>query len=79
MSDLRDLATLCNEIDYLTKQVDTLRKERDEARRDVCYMKCQIKELEDAAPVGTVIQLKPNEHFVVADKEGWDCFKGLIR
>ncbi len=75
MSDLRDIATLCNEIDYLTAQVDTLRKERDEARRDVCYMKCQIKELEDAAPVGTVIQLKPNEHLVVADEEGWDCFK----
>ena len=29
MSDLRDLATLCNEIDYLTTQVETLRKERD--------------------------------------------------
>ena len=34
MSDLRDIATLCNEIDYLTTQVDTLRKERDEARRE---------------------------------------------
>ena len=29
MSDLRDIATLCKEIDYLTTQVDTLRKERD--------------------------------------------------
>ena len=29
MSDLRDLATLCNEIDYLMTQVETLRKERD--------------------------------------------------
>jgi hypothetical protein len=33
MSDLRDIATLCKEIDYLTAQVDTLRRERDEARR----------------------------------------------
>jgi hypothetical protein len=33
MSDLRDISTLCKEIDYLTTQVDTLRKERDEARR----------------------------------------------
>ena len=34
MSDLRDLATLCKEIDCLTAQVDTLRTERDEARRE---------------------------------------------
>ena len=33
MSDLRDIATLCKEIDYLTEQVDTLRRERDEARQ----------------------------------------------
>ena len=33
MSDLRDIATLCKEIDYLTAQVDTLRRERDEARQ----------------------------------------------
>ena len=33
MSDLRDIATLCKEIDDLTAQVDTLRKERDEARQ----------------------------------------------
>lgn len=29
MSDLRDIATLCKEIDCLTAEVDTLRKERD--------------------------------------------------
>lgn len=34
MSDLRDIATLCKEIDCLTAQVDTLRKERDESRRE---------------------------------------------
>jgi septal ring factor EnvC (AmiA/AmiB activator) len=28
MSDLRDIATLCKEIDCLTNQIDTLRKER---------------------------------------------------
>ena len=33
MSDLRDIATLCKEIDCLTAQVDTLRRERDEARQ----------------------------------------------
>ena len=38
MSDLRDIATLCKEIDCLTTQVDTLRKERDEARRSYCSL-----------------------------------------
>ena len=33
MSDLRDIATLCKEIDCLTTEVDTLRRERDEARQ----------------------------------------------
>lgn len=33
MSDPRDIATLCKEIDCLTAQVDTLRRERDEARQ----------------------------------------------
>ena len=52
MSDLREIATLCNkagneierlrkEIDYLTTLVDTLLKQRDEARRQVCYERRQ--------------------------------------
>ena len=38
MSDLRDIATLCKEIDYLTEQVETLRKERDEVRESYCSL-----------------------------------------
>ena len=61
MSDLRDIATLCNEIDYLTKQVDTLRKERDEARREVCNWS-----------VGVGVKATNQ---AVAEERGWDCFK----
>ncbi len=61
MSDLRDIATLCKEIDYLMEQVDTLRKERDEARREVCNWS-----------VGVGIKATSQE---VAEKRGWDCYK----
>jgi hypothetical protein len=59
MSDLRDIATLCKEIDCLTAQVDTLRKERDEARREVCNLMYQ-----KGFPTGDY-----------AKGRGWDCFK----
>jgi hypothetical protein len=59
MSDLRDIATLCKEIDCLTAQVDTLRKERDEARREVCNLMFQ-----KGFPTGDY-----------AKGRGWDCFK----
>ena len=68
MSDLRDIATLCNEIDYLTTQVDTLRKERDQARREVCafvsgrYSK-DVVTLDRAAALDE------------AKMRGWDCYK----
>jgi hypothetical protein len=68
MSNLRDIATLCDEIDYLTKQVDTLRKERDEARREVCafvsgrYSK-DVVTLDRAAALDE------------AKMRGWDCYK----
>lgn len=64
MSDLRDIATLCKEIDDLTAQVDTLRKERDEARRDLCDMYTQTQ------PTGC--QMKAEDY---AKDHGWDCFK----
>ena len=64
MSDLRDLATLCNEIDYLTTQVETLRKERDEARQLYCYILCERD--------GSVREGSPQ---VVANDLGWDCYK----
>ena len=63
MSDLRDLATLCNEIDYLTTQVETLRKERDEARRNLCYAEVNGQYAR---------RYTPQEY---ANKMGWDCFK----
>ena len=63
MSDLRDIATLCNEIDYLTKQVDALRKERDEARRNLCYAEVNGQYAR---------RYTPQEY---ANKMGWDCFK----
>jgi hypothetical protein len=70
MSDLRDIATLCNEIDHLTKQVDTLTAERNEWRRMYCRgvtkftpdPKNVAKGLEEAAAK-------------VAKSFGWDCFK----
>ena len=61
MSDLRDIATLCKEIDCLTTQVDTLRKERDEARREVCNWS-----------VGVGVKATNQ---AVAEERGWDCFK----
>jgi len=64
MSDLRDIATLCKEIDYLTAQVDTLRKERDEARLNLCDMYTRTQ------PTGC--QMKAEDY---AKDHGWDCFK----
>jgi hypothetical protein len=69
MSDLRDIATLCKEIDYLTSQVDTLRTERDEARRAVCCsaMPSDYKEW-NPKTVDAALKL-------IAAQQGWDCFK----
>jgi hypothetical protein len=63
MSDLRDIATLCKKIDCLTAQVDTLRKERDEARRNVCY----------AESNGRIGRRGTAQGY--AKLMGWDCFK----
>ena len=67
MSDLRDIATLCKEIDCLTAQVDTLRKERDQARRMWC----------EAAPVGNSLSVNDMDRRARAEatRRGWDCFK----
>jgi len=64
MSDLRDIATLCKEIDCLMEQVDTLRKERDEARLNLCDMYTRTQ------PTGC--QMKAEDY---AKDHGWDCFK----
>ena len=71
MSDLRDLATLCNEIDYLTTQVDTLRKERDEARRDLCE---RMTVDFNAGNQGDVVSFTTKPE-LVAQSHGWDCYK----
>lgn len=63
MSDLRDMATLCKEIDYLTAQVDTLRKERDELRREVC-------KAESGGRIGRFGTAQQH-----AERMGWDCYK----
>jgi hypothetical protein len=60
MSDLRDIATLCKEIDCLTAQVNTLRNERNEARREVCNL-LWINEWKNIN--------------AVAAFRNWDCFK----
>ena len=69
MSDLRDIATLCKEIGYLTAQVDTLRKERDEARQWVCQILANPKFVTglDFPGDGT--------KYAFAEEQGWDCFK----
>ena len=74
MSDLRDLATLCNEIDYLTTQVDTLRLERDEARRLSCISFENIIALATTGIASAPLH-KYHEHAKIA---GWDCFKDEI-
>ena len=65
MSDLRDIATLCKEIDCLTAQVNTLRKERDEARRDLCVAEAELRENRPCA-------CSPQDY---ANRMKWDCFK----
>ena len=71
MSDLRDVATLCKEIDYLTTQVDTLRKERDEARRALCERMAVDFNLTNE---GSWVSFATKPEWV-AENHGWDCFK----
>ena len=59
--NLKDIATLCKEIDHLTAEADMLRKERDEARREVCNWS-----------VGVGIKATSQ---AVAKQRGWDCYK----
>ena len=73
MSDLRDIATLCKEIDYLTNQVDTLRKDRDKLRREVCFA---IYEAVGATCKPNQRPLTPKEN---AEKRGWDCYKDKVK
>ena len=62
---MRDRATLCKEIDYLAAQVDTLRKERDAARREVCRSRASC--------------IKNKHPEKIANALEWDCFKGPIQ
>lgn len=71
MSDLRDIATLCKEIDYLTEQVDQIRKERDEARRDLCE---RMTVDFNAANQAGVVSFTTKPEWVAKD-HGWDCYK----
>ena len=71
MNDLRDLATLCKEIDYLTTQVDQLRKERDEARRDLCE---RMTEDFNSVNQGGMVSFTTKPE-LVAQSHGWDCYK----
>ena len=71
MSDLRDMATLCNEIDCLTAQVETLRKERDEARRDLCE---RMTEDFNSVNQGGMVSFTTKPEWVAKD-HGWDCYK----
>ena len=67
MSDLRDIATLCKKIDYLTKQVDTLTAERDEARR----MWCEAEVVGNCLSVDDMYRRARAE----AKRREWDCYK----
>ena len=71
MSDLRDIATLCKEIDCLTAQVDQIRKERDEARRDLCE---RMTEDFNSVNQGGMVSFTTKPEWVAKD-HGWDCYK----
>ena len=71
MDDLRDLATLCKEIDCLTEQVDQIRKERDKARRDLCE---RMTEDFNSVNQGGVVSFTTKPEWVAKD-HGWDCYK----
>ena len=60
MSDLRDIATLCKEIDCLTAQVDTLRKERDNMGDWIDLTKL-CKELDDRTAQVETLHLERDE------------------
>ena len=68
MSDLRDIATLCKEIDYLMEQVKTLRIERDEARREVC------ENLTDQMYMDGSKEICGSSARREAIARNWDCF-----
>lgn len=51
---------LKNKIDILTKENETLRKERDEARRMYCSVMSGCDECEE---------------LLIAKENGWDCFR----
>lgn len=71
MSDLRDIATLCKEIDYLTTQVDTLRKERNEAKELVKFLVDHITESVDCIDITQVIP--PHECEFITEPERGKC------
>jgi hypothetical protein len=70
MSDLRDIATLCKEIDILTAEVKQLREERNEARRMYC------RGFTDFCPNPKHAAMGLEEAAAeVAKSFEWDCFK----
>ena len=71
MSDLRDIATLCKEIDCLTAQVDALRTERDEAKELVKFLVDHITENLDCISITQVIP--PHECEFISDPERGKC------
>ncbi len=71
MSDLRDIATLCKEIDCLTAQVDILRTERDEAR---CLSCISFEDIIALATTG-IASAPRHKYYDHAKGRGWDCFK----
>jgi len=56
-------ATAAHYINCAMKEIERLRKERDEARREVCECKC--------SPPKTPFFGAPQE---LAEVNGWDCF-----
>jgi len=70
MNDLRDIATLCKEIDILTAEVKQLREERDEAQRMYC------RGFTDFCPNPKHAAMCLEEAAIeVAKSFEWDCFK----
>ena len=70
-----EVMALRQEVERIREQRDKALQERDQARREVCVLVCQVKQLEEVAPLEKITLLKYNEQQAIAAKNGWDCFK----
>jgi hypothetical protein len=85
MSNLKDIATLCKEIDHLTAEVDTLRARGDDYKQLFTFWLNQATVIRNdrneaqqqiCRMVFTNGGIPPAEY---AKKMGWDCFKDKVK